>query len=214
MTTVCILGAGSVGRALASRFLLADCTVRFGARDVTTAAANLSGPLASIAALAPPDAAVGAELIVIAVPAGAAVDAARSAGDLTGKVLLDCTNPLRWDAGPIWAPPAEGSTALALAAAFPGARVVKGFNHFGAEIQGEPALTTGPADAFFAGDDGGSKACVMSLAGRMGFRALDAGPLRNSALLENLAVLWIHLAAVGGAGRGFGFRMERQRTRA
>jgi predicted dinucleotide-binding enzyme len=41
---------------------------------------------------------------------------------------------------------------------------------------------------------------IVSIAGPMGFRAHDAGPLRNSALLENLAVPWIHLAAVGGAG--------------
>jgi predicted dinucleotide-binding enzyme len=44
----------------------------------------------------------------------------------------------------------------------------------------------------------------------MGFRAHDAGPLRNAATLENLAVLWIHLATVGGAGRKFAFRMEEQ----
>jgi 8-hydroxy-5-deazaflavin:NADPH oxidoreductase len=212
MTIVSILGAGSVGRALAERFLLADCTVRFGARDVKTAAANLTGPLKSVATLPPAEASADADLIVVAVPAGAALEAVRAAGDLSKKALLDCTNPLRWDAGPVWTPPPEGSTSLALAAAFPKARVVKGFNHFGAEIQRDPALKPGPADAFFASDDAEAKAFVMSLAGPMGFRAHDAGPLRNSALLENLAVLWIHLAAVGGAGRDFAFRMERQRA--
>jgi predicted dinucleotide-binding enzyme len=179
---------------------------------VKTAAANLTGPLKSVATLLPAEASVDADLIVVAVPAGAAVEAVRAAGDLAKKALLDCTNPLRWDAGPVWTPPPEGSTSLALAAAFPNARVVKGFNHFGAEIQRDPALKPGPADAFFASDDAEAKAFVMSLAGPMGFRAHDAGPLRNSALLENLAVLWIHLAAVGGAGRDFAFRMERQRA--
>jgi predicted dinucleotide-binding enzyme len=48
----------------------------------------------------------------------------------------------------------------------------------------------------------------MELATRMGFRARDAGPLRNAALLENLAVLWIQLASAGGMGRNFGFRIE------
>jgi hypothetical protein len=214
MTTVSILGTGSVGRALAERFLLAGCIVRFGARDAKAAAAKLSGVLAAAETLPPAQAAVGADLIVLAVPAAAAVEAARAVGDLAGRILLDCTNPLRWDAGPVWAPPPEGSTSLALVAAFPNARLVKGFNHFGAEIQRNPVLTDGPADAFFASDDAEAKALVMSLAGRMGFRPHDAGPLRNSAVLENLAILWIHLAAVGGAGRDFAFQLERQRTTA
>ena len=212
MTVVAILGTGSVGRALAERFLLADCTVRFGARDVKAAAAKLSGALAAVETLSPADAAAGAGVIVIAVPAGAAVGATRSAGELSGKIVLDCTNPLRWDAGPVWTPPPEGSTSLALAAAFPNTRVVKGFNHFGAEIQRNPSLMSGPADAFFVGDDADAKSFVIALAGRMGFRAHDAGPLRNSAVLENLAMLWIHLASVGGAGRDFAFQMERQRA--
>jgi hypothetical protein len=210
MPIISMLGTGTVARALAERFLLADCTVRFGARDVKAAKAKLSGVLATAATLSPAEASAGADMIVLAVPAGAVVVAVRSTGDPAGRILLDCTNPLRWDAGPVWAPPPEGSTSLALAAAFPTARIVKGFNHFGAEIQHNPALTTGSADAFFAGDDAEAKTFVMSLAGRMGFRAHDAGPLRNSALLENLAVLWIHLASVGGAGRDFAFQMERQ----
>ena len=153
-------------------------------------------------------------MTTVAMPAAAALDTVRSVGDLKGGIVLDCTNPLRWDAGPVWAPPPEGSTALAIASAFPGVRVIKGFNHFGAEIQRDPALTTGPADAFFAGDDREAKSFVMTLAGRMGFRPHDAGPLRNSALLENLAVLWIQLASVGAAGRNFAFRMDRQRATA
>ena len=210
MTTVAVLGAGAVGRALALRLLHAGAAVRFGVRDPGASGKNLTDQLASVPVLLPSAAAADAEIILLAVPAAAAEAAARSAGSLSGKILLDCTNPLRWDAGPVWAPPPEGSVASALAAAFPGVHVIKGFNHFGAEIQRSPELATGPADAFFAGDDREAKSAVMSLAGRMGFRAQDAGPLRNAALLENLAVLWIHLASAGQVGRNFGFRIERQ----
>ncbi len=59
-----------------------------------------------------------------------------------------------------------------------------------------------------AGDDRHARSEVMALATRMGFRPRDAGPLRNAGLLESLAVLWIHLATVGGVGREFGFRIE------
>jgi predicted dinucleotide-binding enzyme len=71
-------------------------------------------------------------------------------------------------------------------------------------------LTTGPAEAFFAGDDRDAKTLVMDLAGKMGFRPHDAGPLRNASLIENLAVLWIQLASTEGAGRQFAFRLEKQ----
>lgn len=208
--TVAIFGAGNVGRALAERLVAGGVSVRFGVRDPGAAAGELTGALAGVPALLPEQAAADADVILLAIPAAAAIAAARSAGSLAGKTIVDCTNPLRWDNGPVWAPPAEGSMAQALAAALPGIAVIKGFNHFGAEIQRQPQLASGPADAMFAGDDAGAKARVMELATRMGFRPRDAGPLRNAGLLENLAVLWIHLATVGGVGRTFGFRVEPQ----
>ena len=46
---------------------------------------------------------------------------------------------------------------------------------------------------------------MIALFGRIraGFSPIDAGPLRNAAVLENVAILWIHLAMVGGRGRDF-----------
>lgn len=52
---------------------------------------------------------------------------------------------------------------------------------------------------------------AMTVAEAAGFRPHDAGPLRNATLLENLAVLWIHLASQGGKGRQFSFRLEGRR---
>ena len=211
MITVAILGTGRVGRALGERLVQTGASVRYGARDPEPAAGNLTGRLSGVKTSLPADAVAGADIVVLAVPAAAAMDAARSAGSLAGKILIDCTNSLHRDGGgPTWAPPPEGSMAQALAAAFPGARVVKGFNHFSSEIMRNPALTTGPAEAFFAGDDADAKAQVMGLAGKMGFRPHDAGALRNASLIENLAVLWINLAMTEGAGRQFAFRLEKQ----
>lgn len=208
MTTAAILGGGSVGGALGARLLHIGATVRFGLRAPEAPRRPPARGAEGIPALPPAEAAAGAEMIFLAVPASAALDATRSAGDLTGKILVDCTNPLRWEDGPVWAPPPEGSVTQALAAAFPGLPVVKGFNHFGAEIQADPRFPSGPADALFASDDAAAKARVMGLAASMGFRPRDAGPLRNAGVLENLAVLWIHLAVAGGVGRNFNFRVE------
>ena len=84
---------------------------------------------------------------------------------------------------------------------------MKGFNHFGVEIHADPQVAGGPADALFAGDDAGAKRTAMALADRMGFHAVDAGPLRNAGALENFAVLWIQLAMKGSSGRHFAFRI-------
>lgn len=202
-----IIGVGGVGLALASSLEAAGISTSFGARD-PVAARNRGALPERIPVLSIAEAAATAELVLLAVPAASAIEATRAAGSLQGKILVDCTNPLRWENGPVWNPPPEGSVTAALAAAFPGISIVKGFNHFGAEIQAHAALATGPADAFFAGDDAAAKGRVQEVARRMGFRPHDVGPLRNAAVLENLAVLWIHLALASGKGRNFSFRME------
>ncbi len=43
-----------------------------------------------------------AEIIVLAVPWGAVPDAVASCGDLTGRVLIDVTNPLIFANGALW----------------------------------------------------------------------------------------------------------------
>jgi 8-hydroxy-5-deazaflavin:NADPH oxidoreductase len=206
-TAVAVIGAGNVGRALAHRLLAAGASVRFGVRDPGAAVGD-STDTSGVPRLLPAAAASGAMIVLLAVPAAAAVEAVRQLGDVSGKIVVDCTNPVRWSGGPVWAPPPEGSVAQAIAASVPGIRVVKGFNHFGAEIQRDPRLAHGPADALFASDDADAKARVMDLATGMGFKAVDAGGLRNAGLLENLAVLWIQLASAGGQGRNFSFRIE------
>lgn len=202
--TVAIIGIGNVGRTLGQRVLAGGDALVFGVRDPKVGGDVPAG--ARVAA--PSEAASGADVVIFAVPAGALVDAAKDAGNLSGKVVIDCTNPLRFDsAGPVWAPPREGSATQALAAALPGLAVVKGFNHFGVEIHADPNVAGGRVDALFAGDDLGAKRMAMALAERMGFHGVDAGPLRNAGALEHLAVLWIQLAMSGSAGRHFAFQI-------
>jgi len=206
---IAIVGVGHVGSALAVTFGRAGLQVRLGVRpgkDATALVAR-SGGLASAASV--PDAVAWADVVFLAVPAAAAIPTLRDAGDLTGKVLVDCTNPVGFDGGPVLQPPPEGSVAAALAAAFPTARVVKGFNTFGAEVHANPSLGGQPAEVLLAGNDGRAVEAVGEIAARAGFAPLAVGPLRNATLLEALAVLWIHLASVGGQGRRFAFGLVR-----
>lgn len=209
MTTVAIIGTGNVGAALGARMALSGVTVRFGAREGTDAEPLLKGaPGASVMSLA--ECAVGADMVFLAVPASAAVDAVKSAS-AGSSLLVDCTNPVRWDSGPVWDPPAEGSVAHALQAAFPEAQVVKAFNTFGAEFHADPAIDSEHAiDVFLASDDSKAKSIVADLARKAGFVPVDSGPLRNASVLENVATLWIHLATTGGQGRDIALKLLRR----
>lgn len=206
-TSIAIIGTGNVGAALGVRLGRAGYAVRFGAREGKDLHALVARAGGSASVATPAEAAAGADVVVLAVPGKVAVEAATALGDLAGKVVVDCTNPIAWDAGPVWDPPAAGSNTAALAAALPDARVVKAFNTFGAELHADPMLLAGPVDVQIAGDDTSARATVAAIAERAGFTPVDVGPLRNAALLESLAVLWIHLAMVGGHGRNVAFKL-------
>lgn len=202
---IAILGTGSVGQALMRRFLAVGLTPSFGARNPAKAQAALVAELSEVAVGSLFAATQGADIVLLAVPAEAAHETIIAARIADGTIVVDCTNPLSWNDGPVWSPPKEGSMTAALAFAHPTLRHVKGFCHFGAEVMLNPVLKGGNADALFAGDDVGAKADVIALADRAGFRGRDAGKLRNAAALEQMAVLWIHLATAGKLGRKFGF---------
>lgn len=200
---IAVIGTGNVGAPLARRARAAGYSVVVGARDVGAAAEKFKG--LDVAVASPAEAAASADVVLLTIPANVAIATAHGLNLRHGVVLVDCTNPLRWDDGPVWAPPPEGSMTAALAAALPGVDVVKGFSHFGAEVHEDPLVGGLPADMFVAGDSPSAKARVLELAQALGYRGLDAGPTRNAALLENLAMLWIHLA-VTGKGRQFAFK--------
>lgn len=207
-TRIGVIGAGNVGGNLGVRLSQAGFPVRFGVRDPKSAEVLIARCAKDALASGVEEAARSSDIVFLAVPGKVAVDVARSlAGALEGKIVVDCNNPLTWQDGPVWAPPAEGSLAAAIAAAAPGARVVKGFNTFGAEFHADPSLGGTPVSVFFAGDDEEAKKTLSEVATRAGFAPVDAGPLRNAAVLENVAMLWIHLAMVGGQGRNFALNM-------
>ena len=211
VSKVAVIGAGNVGGSLGVRLASSGVQVRFGVKpgsDIKTLLGRAKGATDAT----PAAAAAWGDVVFLAVPANVAVDLVRSiAKELEGKIVVDCNNPLTWKEGPVWAPPPDGSLAAAIAKAAPGARVVKGFNTFGAEFHAEPGRAGVPADVFLASDDADAKRAVSDLATRAGFHPVDAGPLRNASVLENVAMLWIHLATVGGRGRDFTFVMASRR---
>ena len=212
---VAILGAGSVGGSLGERLTECGIHVRFGVRPGNDPTGLLDRCGGRALALAVAEAAEPAEIVFLAVGSEQAEEVVREAGGLGGKIVVDCTNPVAWGGpeGALWDPPPEGSVARALAAAFPEARVVKGFCSFGAAFHRTARVAGMPVDVPLAGDDAEAKQRVAAVARRAGFSPWDAGPLSCAGLLEALAVLWIRRAR-GGAGRDFVFQPVHDSRRA
>lgn len=205
---IAILGAGNVGAALAKGWAAAGHDLRLGVRktqdpEVLALAASLNAQATSIG-----EAASWAEVVVLATPWPAVADALAAAGPLAGKVLFDCTNPLK---------PAlaglelglETSGAEKVAALAPGAKVVKIFNTIGADHMSDARIQGQPALMLYCGDDPGAKKIAHELAAANHFDPVDAGPLSQARLLEPMALLWITLAYKQGLGRNFGFALLR-----
>ena len=199
-TNVAIIGAGHMGAGLAQRLAAAGHTVTITARDATKAeqAAALAGTNAR--AVRPEKIAAGADLVVLAVPYGAAVDALRAAGDLAGKTIVDMTNPLTADMSGL----VVGHTTSAaeeIQRAVPQVKLVKAFNTVFAQLFTAPAGPT-KVQVLYAGDDAGAKDAVRALIEGAGFEPVDAGPLANARQLEPLGLLNIYLGYVAGRGTG------------
>jgi predicted dinucleotide-binding enzyme len=205
---IAVLGAGNVGGALGTGWAKKGHAVRFGVRDASDpkvkSVLQAAGPNAKAATL--PEAIAFADVVVLTVPANTAEEVLRSAGDLAGKILLDCTNPLKPDlSGLILGLSTSQGEQIAKVA--PGARVVKIFNSTGFDNMADSHYPDGPVSMFYCGDDASAKEVAAELASDLGFEPVDSGPLTSARLLEPLSLLWITLSYKQKLGRGIAFRL-------
>lgn len=193
---IAILGAGNVGGALGKAWGRLGHSIAYGVPNPTDAkyrAAAAAAGGAHIASVA--EAARNADALVLAVPFPAVDAALAAAGNLSGRLVIDVTNPLRM--GPAGLELSLGfdrSGAEHIAARAPGAAVFKTLNQVGYEVMANATGYAAPPVMFVAGDDATRKPAVMGLVSALGFNAVDAGPLRIARLLEPFAMLWIHMA--------------------
>lgn len=210
---ITIYGNGNVGATLGRGLARGGHTLTYGVRDPThpelQALVAESGDGARAMTLN--QAAAGADVVILATPWQAVQSVLHAAGDLSGKIVIDATNPLRsGPAGLESALTGDTSAAEQVAAWAPGARVVKAFNTVGFNIMANPAFAEGPATLLIAGDDEDAKRTVSRLASNLGFEPIDLGLLRSARLLEAMARIWIDLATVRGQGREIAFRLLRR----
>jgi len=202
---IAIIGAGNVGSALGRAWLA-------GREDVIFGVPNPADPkyrsLPEERLHTAPEAARNAEVVVLATPWPATEAAVKSLGDLSGKIVLDCTNPLGM--GPNGLELVLGHTISGgeqVASWAPAASVFKTLNQIGADSMDKAALFPVRPVMFVAGDDESKKPVVMSLVAKLGFEPVDAGPLRIARLLEPYGMLWIDQALNRGRGQSFAFAL-------
>lgn len=199
---IAVIGAGNVGRTLGRRFADAGHRVTYGVQDPGAySRTDLGGVVTSVG-----EAASSADAILLAVPYYAAIDAVTDCGDVSGKIMIDATNPLQMGQnGLTLSLGFDTSGAEAIAASAPAARFVKCFNQTGFGNMADPRGSM----MFICGDDSEANEQVRQLAADIGFDATAIGDLRKARLLEPLAMLWIHLSATTDLKRDFAFKIER-----
>ncbi|WCM17977.1 NADPH-dependent F420 reductase [Paraburkholderia bryophila] len=176
-----ILGAGFIGRAMASLAKQSGHEVMISnSRDpstLTSTAAALGCALGTAQ-----QAASFGKVVVVAVPFSQI--GALPVGALDGKIVIDTGNYYPERDGPIAALNERvTTTSQMLAAALPGAKVVKAFNAILAadlETDGRPAGTLERRALPLASDDAAAKQVVSGLMNQFGFDPVDAGALRDS----------------------------------
>ena len=205
-----IIGTGNMGKGLGKILVEKNHQIMFGSRDPVNVLklANSFGSNVSGGTYA--DAAQFGDVVILAIPWSSAKESIETAGDVNGKIIIDCTNAVAPHLGGLLVGHTT-SAAEKIAKWAVGAKIIKAFNSLGSENLTKLQFGTQNASTFICGDDLEAKSIVRSLGEEIGFDVVDAGPLTNARLIEPLAMLWIELAYKQGMGTDIAFKLLRRR---
>jgi len=192
-----ILGAGNVGSKLADLMRKAGHDVVIGSRSGQHSLK---------------DAAEHGEIAVIAIHFHATGSALPDLAPLlSGKVVIDATNPLNDDWSPLLLGQ-ENSASEEIARLLPDARVAKAFNTIFADVMAPDRQERegGRVTCFVASDHADAVLAVAGLAEDMGFAPVTISKLSAARQLEAIAHLNIELALGQGGGTNAAFLYHRQ----
>ncbi|WP_457207821.1 NADPH-dependent F420 reductase [Nocardioides sp. P5_C9_2] len=176
MTHVSIIGTGTMAQAISSVVTRGGNTVELiGHADSDTQPTG--------------------DIVVLAVPYPALADVLATRGaQLEGRVVVDITNPLDFATFDSLVVPADASATAEIAAALPGARVLKAFNTTFAATLAAGTVGDVPTTVLIAGDDADAKSLLADVIAAGALRAVDAGSLSRARELEALGFLQLTLA--------------------
>jgi hypothetical protein len=198
--TIAFIGCGNVGAPLADHLQRIGHQVTLAADDPSSESVRKAlARNAGLRAAPTKDAVRGADVVFLATPFQANGSILTAiAGDLSGKVLIDCTNPV--GPGLSHGLKSAGSGSEMVQALAPGARVVKAFSIYGFENfenNAYPAFNVKPA-MMFCGNDASAKAAAAGLIAELGWEPLDVGGLEQALHLEHMTLLWVRMVRVKG----------------
>lgn len=174
-----IIGFGNIGQALAKAFARSGIEVSVATtRDPESfaSAAAAIGPEIIPTTLAE---AVKADTVFLAVRYESHGDVAKALPSWKGKTIIDVTNAYGVSPEELGGQPSS----TAVAQAFTGAKLVKGFNHLVAGVlDQDPAVNGGRRVVFLASDDDAA-AEIGALAENLGFSPIQLGGLSEGGLL-------------------------------
>jgi predicted dinucleotide-binding enzyme len=204
---IAIIGVGNVGTALGNAWTKRGHEIAFGVRDPDSAKArSLAKQFPAAHLLLNGAAAQRAEFIVLATPWQNTEEAVRTCGNLHGKTIIDCTNPLKSDFSGLDVGFSISGGELISEWAH-GADVFKTMNQIGARLMDAPSFAGTVKPAMFVCGEGKQKASVILLVEQLGFTVIDAGELKTARLLEPYGMLWIHLALTKKIPGDFAFAL-------
>ncbi len=210
---IAVLGTGVVGRTLAARLDGLGHEVAIGTRDpVATGARTEPGGFGTppfpqwqaehpqVRLMSFAEAAAFAGLVINATSGSAAMAALVAAGEaaLTGKVLIDVSNPLDFSRGmpPTLDPVNTDSLGEQIQRAFPAVRVVKALNTMNCQVMVDPGRVPGEHNVFLCGSDDTAKEAAAELIGSFGWpggSVIDLGDISAARGTEMLLPLWLRL---------------------
>lgn len=189
--TIAIIGTGSVASALGPEFAMQGHTIVYGSRtpeSSKTKALIATTPGNSSASL-PSQAILNADIVVMAVPGEMVEEITRGLGDLSGKIIIDPTNPLVGDWDAELSLGVETSNARIIQDAAPDAHVVKAFSTLNYRQMIEPG---GSISIPIAGDNADAKQRVSKIISAMDLEPMDLGGVDNAHWIEGMTILWIN----------------------
>jgi predicted dinucleotide-binding enzyme len=197
---IAFIGYGNVGAPLADHLQRLGHQVTLAAEDTASERVRRARARNEGLRVAPTkDAVRGADVVFLATPFQANESILQAvAGDLAGKVLVDCTNPVGPGLSHGLKSVRSGSEAVQALA--PDARVVKAFSIYGFENFDDhayPAFNVTPA-MMFCGNDAAAKTVAAGLIAELGWEPLDVGGLEQALHLEHMTLLWVRMVRMGG----------------
>ncbi|KFI45665.1 hypothetical protein GA0061078_1091 [Bifidobacterium bohemicum] len=202
MTSITVLGSGSIGTAVAGIGVAAGADVQVIDRDKAKAAA-----ISSVTASEWGEPITG-EIVVLALPYPAQASVAEQyASQLAGKIVVDPSNPVDFSTMDSALPQGAHSAAEQLANSLPDSKIVKAFNTDFAATLASRTNDGAPTTVMAASDSDEAKRALQTIVEKADLRFVDAGPLKRASYLEGFGALQMAVATSGGTQWTSGFKV-------